>query len=320
MLSLFPPEEFTLAQLAHPAPSVARDRFVMQMSNFLASVPPVAPVDSIVSRWGNINRHKSKTVQDAIECVRRIDIGYLRVDALFVVQDDEDEKASETARMAAIYRDADVTITAALAPDEAEGFLHERACILAADDAGDAVPYLLFCCGDGPTILALSGYSSSPIPSPATPSCGADGPFRRARRPALLGSAAQPALKEDDWEREWEQIVEECSSRALSFSGDKLPALSAVASTFSAWCLGSYVAGVRVPWLVRLLLWRSPAQDQAVRMKDIAPSWSWESLSGSVAFVTQDFTLYHDRRNGNFSIPDSPWRVLTEQIEIMTCD
>ena len=50
----------------------------------------------------------------------------------------------EVARMAAIYRDADVTIIAALAADAGEGFLHERACTPASKDAGDANPYLPF--------------------------------------------------------------------------------------------------------------------------------------------------------------------------------
>lgn len=304
-----------------------------------------------------------RTLRDAIECARRIGLRYLWVDALCIVQDDEDEKAREMARMAHIYRDADVTVSAALAADSAEGFLHERACVPAVDDAGDAIPYLPFRCGDGGEdnvgIVGLLKFSQTSFRDPIVrrgwtfqetmlsrrllvygtlgvywqclerrvPDDVEEGAaagrlssgwlWRTKQR--LLGSARPASDSEKDVsQREWEQIVEEYSTRALSFPRDKLPALSAVASTCSEWCPGPYVAGVWEPWLARLLLWRSPAPEQAARLRDIAPSWSWASLSGAVAFVTNGYELYYDSRS--IGIRAGQTNVFREQIEILACN
>lgn len=66
------------------------------------------------------------TFQHAIQVAERLDLRYLWVDALCIVQDDEHDKAREIDRMSYIYSHARVTILASRASRVKEGFLHDR--------------------------------------------------------------------------------------------------------------------------------------------------------------------------------------------------
>jgi hypothetical protein len=67
-----------------------------------------------------------QTILDAITVTRELDIPYLWVDALCIVQDDEDDMATELAQMVEIYRNSYFTISAASASDSRDGFLSDR--------------------------------------------------------------------------------------------------------------------------------------------------------------------------------------------------
>jgi len=65
----------------------------------------------------------SQTVRDAVEVTRSLGLPYLWVDALCIIQDDEDDKSREIELMATIYKNAAVTIAALSASGTTEGFL-----------------------------------------------------------------------------------------------------------------------------------------------------------------------------------------------------
>jgi hypothetical protein len=67
-----------------------------------------------------------QTIQDAISVTRKMDIPYLWVDALCIVQDEEVEKAREIARMQDIYSFSAVTVIASSAKGAEEGFLSQQ--------------------------------------------------------------------------------------------------------------------------------------------------------------------------------------------------
>jgi hypothetical protein len=67
-----------------------------------------------------------QTLQDAIEVCRSLDIYYIWIDALCIVQDDDEDKALEIAKMGSIYRGAALTIAAASAASSTDGFLQDR--------------------------------------------------------------------------------------------------------------------------------------------------------------------------------------------------
>lgn len=67
-----------------------------------------------------------QTIQDAVFLTRKLRLEYLWVDAICIIQDDEDDKEREVKRMDQIYRGASITLVAARAKKVSEGFLMHR--------------------------------------------------------------------------------------------------------------------------------------------------------------------------------------------------
>ncbi|TID00063.1 hypothetical protein CH35J_006288 [Colletotrichum higginsianum] len=67
-----------------------------------------------------------QTVQDAIEVTRRLNLRYLWVDAVCIIQDSQSDWEAESARMASVYQNAHLTIAAATSHSASEGFLRQR--------------------------------------------------------------------------------------------------------------------------------------------------------------------------------------------------
>jgi len=88
-----------------------------------------------------------KTIQDAIECTRQLNIRYLWVDSLCIIQDSERDKIQEIQKMPQIYSNATVTLSAAAAQHCDEGFLKLRQDI--ALRYSNRSPRLPFRCPDG---------------------------------------------------------------------------------------------------------------------------------------------------------------------------
>lgn len=70
--------------------------------------------------------HIGKTIQDAIQVSREMGLRYLWIDALCIIQDDDDDKLREIGKMKSVYRDATLVIVAACASTSNSGFLHSR--------------------------------------------------------------------------------------------------------------------------------------------------------------------------------------------------
>lgn len=67
-----------------------------------------------------------RSIRDAVTVTQRLGIRFLWVDALCIVQDDDGYKNLGISHMADIYRNADITISAASASNVADGFLEQR--------------------------------------------------------------------------------------------------------------------------------------------------------------------------------------------------
>ncbi|KAF2996074.1 hypothetical protein E8E13_004223 [Curvularia kusanoi] len=80
----------------------------------------------------------------------------------------------------------------------------------------------------------------------------------------------------------WYDLVEDYTSRSLSFTGDKLVAFSGLAKMYSQ-ARSQYLAGIWSKDLPTGLLWRVKCS-QATRTENLAPSWSWASLMGAVTY------------------------------------
>jgi hypothetical protein len=67
-----------------------------------------------------------KTIQDAIQVVLHLEIRYIRVDALCILQDSPTDWAKEAASMSDIYRNSFLTIAASGASNSEQGLIAQR--------------------------------------------------------------------------------------------------------------------------------------------------------------------------------------------------
>jgi len=90
--------------------------------------------EQVVTTSENVKQHSNRiifdnlpqTIKDAITVTRRLNLRYIWIDRLCIVQDDEVEREQELEKMGGIFANAYVTISAATAKTCADGFLHER--------------------------------------------------------------------------------------------------------------------------------------------------------------------------------------------------
>jgi len=84
-----------------------------------------------------------QTIVDAIRTTRSLEIPYLWVDSLCILQDSSDDMSMEISRMAQIYKSAIVTISAAKANRCDEGFMQPRERVLSILASSPEVPFRL---------------------------------------------------------------------------------------------------------------------------------------------------------------------------------
>lgn len=90
---------------------------------------------------------------------------------------------------------------------------------------------------------------------------------------------------------EWRQmIIPNYTRRQLTFPGDRLPALAALASTVGNWSGDQYLAGI---WLADIklgLAWRSARDKTRLPAPStyLGPSFSWSSINGAVDYIFPD--------------------------------
>ncbi|PMD32644.1 hypothetical protein L207DRAFT_571934 [Hyaloscypha variabilis F] len=85
----------------------------------------------------------------------------------------------------------------------------------------------------------------------------------------------------------WMTAVEDFTKRNLSHPGDKLIAISAIATLVQASLQDDYLAGIwRQHGLAGQLLWRIEKPEAGPRPQEfIAPSWSWASFGGEISYM-----------------------------------
>ncbi|EUC43648.1 hypothetical protein COCMIDRAFT_100330 [Bipolaris oryzae ATCC 44560] len=271
-----------------------------------------------------------KTIQDAVTVTRRVGIEYIWVDALCIMQDSNEDKAQELPKMRSIYKYATVTVVASVAKSATEGFLHhveeeydyfiepvtipfsantvEPTCseiVLSYPAAykrwkdpinSRAWTFQELILSTRAILFSYRGVSTIDRISPAA----ADG-MTSGKDPQLpslpwSGKLFSLATTPENTRQVWLSIRGEYSRRMLSYQGDKLVAVSAIAEEIGQMYNSRYVAGMWERDLAIDLQWNCPRRDtvgddghnRKPRAQGyVAPSWSWASVSGAVEDFVQ---------------------------------
>jgi hypothetical protein len=270
----------------------------------------------------------AKTLQDALWFTAQIGLEFIWIDALCILQDDDDDKAREIAKMAMYYNTSKVTLCAASASSSSEGFLSKRSereygagpFRVPFQSGGTAGSVLLY---EEPGIPEFDeGIPAEPLASrawtlqesmlsrrmvifsssqiywtccQANASCGGvnNQLFDRIMgHPRSLVTGIFPI--ESMWSLPivniWHVSLMDYTTRNLSFPGDKLLAISALASYLHQTVKDRHGETVYLAGLFLTL--KAPAEaalalawftDYTVAQRAAvyrAPSWSWACLDG----------------------------------------
>jgi len=248
-----------------------------------------------------------KTISDAIIVAQRLDIQYLWVDSLCIIQDSAPDKIREISKMGDTYRKATVTIAAASARGVTEGFLFDRL----PDDP--SLPFYLSHSTSGTisfSTVANSDGRNDPLStrgwafqefvlSPrvilfdkfqATWHCSEN--LCKEVVPSYLRYNVGPRLTYSYVKRNgqtasdadsWRSIIRDYASSDLTFFEDRLTAISGVVKDLAKVWRDDYLAGFWRNSLVHLLSWKRKTDKyinfQHLRSKGRigSPSWSWKT-------------------------------------------
>ncbi|KAK0744389.1 heterokaryon incompatibility protein-domain-containing protein [Apiosordaria backusii] len=129
------------------------------------------------------------------------------------------------------------------------------------------------------------------------------GHFRR-----LLLTAGNPSPElERNLLIEWPKVVEEFTTKGLTYPKDRLPALSGLATLLQEKTTSRYLAGLWSEDMAYSLLWiahhaaASNMGQPIIRIPVVpyAPSWSWASVIGSIRYIDRHLDQFTHRRSGN---------------------
>lgn len=290
------------------------------------------------------------TIRDAIIVTYRMGLRFLWVDALCIVQDDQDEMLDQLGKMKSIYTGAAFTILAASATTSAGGFLHRRRewvpsklrCIdeneveswVAVDWINKPILHPVLNRGWifqeiqlSPRLMVFQTHSLKFI---CREQSNHNGHVVSEIEPVWVTNRGCASNKQHP--EAWAEIVFKYSRLRLSNQNDKLPALGAMAQTYAqTHRVTEYHAGLWAEDLLWQLLWRrsgnSLPDPEKRRAEGVyyGPSWSWcslpfhPSISMLNFYYPKDFVMLCSVQNVNVT-PLSPidpcGRVISAQLTL----
>jgi len=265
------------------------------------------------------------TFVHALYICRKLNIPYLWIDSLCIIQDSVSDWVQESAQMCDIYRNSYLTIASTHAKDSSEGCFVRRDGLLTrpihlpirglghfsteikqlffkspysfdvetenpwSERAWTLQEWIL-----SPRILFYSkmdvGWECLTTRYSELEHVHGPMEFLGELRAAVLGSVTSfQSLKLNSSLRlhsEWTKIVEKYSLRQLTKPSDNLVAIYGVAKALERASKDTYYAGLFGKWLIKDLLWYSISRKiQGKAITSIAPSWSWAFSTGPIRFL-----------------------------------
>ncbi|KAF4921791.1 hypothetical protein CGCVW01_v005735 [Colletotrichum viniferum] len=301
----------------------------------LTITPPVAPYATLSYCWGGDQEAKTlksnfasyqdhidfsilpATIQDAAIVTVQIGLSYLWVDAMCIIQDDENDKMKEIAKMHAIYRSSRITIAPSEAATSKTGFLRPRDMwrpikMKARFDENVFSDVLLIpegssCRSIAPlfrrgwtlqetllstrvlvyglrelTFLCLEGIRSE---------CGSHLTVEEINWAFHPGSKIHVNMEHP---QSWNYLIASYSERFLTVEGDKLLGIAALAEEYGrSKRVDGYFAGLWRDSFLEQALWTTASYTGSPKHSKgyIAPSWSWASVTGEITGFGASFNM-----------------------------
>ncbi|KAK1990725.1 heterokaryon incompatibility protein [Colletotrichum falcatum] len=262
------------------------------------------------------------TVRDAVAAARRLGFRYLWVDALCIIQDCDADKDREISKMAAIYKNAAVTVAAGTAERAADGFLDAKGAAYLPED-GFRVPmpdgrrgtvhlraeahvprhaldkrgwvlqeFLL-----SSRMLIFSEYEllwqCKEVELRGVSGAGLEYLQPQESLPwSVFDGDAEVVFGDGDLEKRyiWRTVVEQYTLRRLGFKDDRLNALRGITRELETLWRDTNRFGLWTKWFVELLAWSKMGCDgggaaRQTSREGRAPTWSWASVNGRIRFT-----------------------------------
>jgi hypothetical protein len=234
-----------------------------------------------------------KSFRDAIILTQGLNVEYLWIDSLCIVQNDEEDWRSEAGKMAGVYRNAELVIAASDARDSTEGlFITDRK-----RESPVAVPYTVEGMTKGSfNIAPLPVQEWGPINSHLNTRAWAFQERLLARRIMFFtrGGISWKCSGLETWERgasldlifyenqSWLSLLNNYCEKRMTNSGDRLYALKGVTDEMqhTRQDLFNSVYGIWESDIYAQLLWRqdeSPLEAEALDL----PTWTWAATGGA---------------------------------------
>jgi hypothetical protein len=253
-----------------------------------------------------------KTFQDAIIVTQALELSYLWIDSLCIIQDDEHDWDQESATMADVYGDAIVNIAATNATDGSVGLFVERSTARASRQLVRTNTdrtytlrdrFLRRRCLDRTPLSRRAWAFQERYLARRTIHFTAEQIFCECPHDTAcesfptggLGISGRNTFPRGDSSNEWRNIVEYYSRTLLTVPKDKLVALSGVAHQFQAKSRDQYCAGLWRSTLEMDLCWKidrehldqPPIQSSAIQYR--APTWSWACTDYPISFPFDNY-------------------------------
>ena len=252
-----------------------------------------------------------RTIREAIELCRHLEIRYLWVDVLCIIQDDSTDWEAESVRMAEYYGGSEVTIAATAAENAQDGlFVTDRSTKVWSKGgyrwATSTSGHANLLAQPTPPLLRRGWVFQERLLAPRVLHCGlletvleCDTATKcdciQGATETRWGGNKRIAAGLDLGEgNKWHRLIEKYSELKLSIHSDILPAFSGLAEfsrpeprTEVDTPRGkSYLAGLWRDSLLSDLLWRvrDPGPLSSKFYPPRAPSWSWASIQGVVRY------------------------------------
>jgi hypothetical protein len=259
-----------------------------------------------------------KTMHDAIIVTRNLQLSYLWIDALCIVQDDPDDWEREALSMSEVYTQSTITLAATSSSNSDGGLFFPRPTGLPAQ--------LLWTFSDGspPERVNFRSYNhrsydtlvgKGPLNKRSwafqerylsrrvvhfttdrlywecdqiTIEEGFGSPFPTHR---LIMRFVRSAIRLNEemiaFDENWREMVLLYTTTHLTCKTDRLPAIAGLAKLWAKTSTDRYIAGCWQKNLIFHLLWTAKVRCEHTAMPP-HPSWSWVSFDGPVCFYGPD--------------------------------